>query len=123
METANDKPRARLGNLRVVWRHAARYPRQIAAALVFLCLSSAATLAIPYGFQRVIDRGFRPGGAEAAAVGHVFQYLLMIVVVLAAATAMRFYFVSWIGERTIADLRTAVHRNLLTLPPRFFEEN
>jgi ATP-binding cassette subfamily B protein len=56
-------------------------------------------------------------------VGQAFHYLLMIVIVLAIATAMRFYFVSWIGERTVADLRVKVQRNLLTLPPRFFEEN
>src|SRR5687767_401220 len=113
----------RIGNLRLVWRYAAKYPQQIAAAVFFLILSSAATLAIPYGFKRVIDQGFGSDGASAEAVGTAFQYLLMIVVVLAAATALRFYFVSWLGERTIADLRVAVQNNLLTLPPRFFEEN
>ena len=91
--------------------------------MFFLVLSSAATLAIPYGFKRVIDQGFGSDGAGAAAVGTAFHYLLMIVVVLAAATALRFYFVSWLGERTVADLRVAVQKNLLTLPPRFFEEN
>jgi ATP-binding cassette, subfamily B, bacterial len=113
----------KIGNLRLVWRYASKYPQQIAAAIFFLVLSSAATLAIPYGFKRVIDQGFGSDAASAAAVGTAFQYLLVIVVVLAAATALRFYFVSWIGERTIADLRVAVQKNLLTLPPRFFEEN
>ena len=117
------KDRASIGNLAIVWRRALRYPRQIAAALLFLCLSSAATLAIPYGFKQVVDRGFGSGDVSGAAVGDAFRYLLMIVVVLAAATALRFYFVSWIGERTVADLRLAVQKNLLTLPPRFFEEN
>ena len=56
-------------------------------------------------------------------IGHSFQYLLMIVVVLAAATAVRFYFVSWLGERTVADIRQAVQQNLLRLAPGFFEEN
>jgi ATP-binding cassette subfamily B protein len=113
----------RLGNLWIVWRAASNYPAQIAAALFFLILSSAATLAIPYGFKRVIDRGFGTHGASPEAVTQAFHYLLMIVAVLALATACRFYFVSWIGERTVADLRVAVQRNLLTLPPRFFEEN
>ena len=116
-------PKGKIGNLWLVWRHAARYPKQIAAAVFFLCLSSGATLAIPYGFKRVIDQGFGSGGLGAAAVTTAFHYLLIIVVVLALATAMRFYFVSWIGERTVADLRIAVQKNLLTLPPRFFEEN
>ncbi|MBA3510542.1 ABC transporter transmembrane domain-containing protein [Sphingomonas sp.] len=113
----------KIGNLRLVWRYASKYRLQIAAAAFFLVLSSAATLAIPYGFKRVIDRGFGSDGASAEAVGTAFEYLLMIVVVLAAATSLRYYFVSWIGERTIADLRVAVQENLLTLPPRFFEEN
>ena len=122
MATASEKSRANLRNLMLVWRHAARYKAQIALALLFLVMSSAATLAIPYGFKRVIDQGFIAGGGGPA-VEMAFRYLLMIVLVLAAATGLRFYFVSWIGERTIADLRAAVQRNLLTLPPRFFEEN
>jgi len=117
------KERRKLGNLLLVWRFAGRYPGKIVAALFFLILSSAATLAIPYGLKRVIDRGFGTGGTSPEAVSQAFHYLLMIVVVLAAATALRFYFVSWIGERTVADLRLAVQKNLLTLPPRFFEEN
>jgi ATP-binding cassette subfamily B protein len=113
-----------LGNLKLVLRAAARYPGRIAAALFFLALSSAATLAIPYGFKQVIDRGFGSDGEiSSAAVTSAFQYLLIIVVVLAIATGFRFYFVSWLGERTVADIRRQVQRNLLTLPPRFFEEN
>ena len=117
------KKPTRLGDLFLVWRYAAAYPRHIAAALFMLILSSAATLAIPYGFKRVIDRGFGTAGASQAAVADSFRYLLVIVIVLAIATGLRFYFVSWIGERTVADLRRAVQRNLLTLAPRFFEEN
>lgn len=123
MAEGSIRQRASLGNLKIVWSFARRYPERIAAALFFLVLSSAATLAIPYGFKRVIDRGFGSGGASPEAVEQAFHYLLMIVIVLAAATALRFYFVSWLGERTIADLRVAVQKNLLTLPPRFFEEN
>ncbi|MGH6659314.1 MAG: ABC transporter transmembrane domain-containing protein, partial [Sphingomicrobium sp.] len=52
-----------------------------------------------------------------------FEYLLMLVLIMALATAIRFYFVSWIGERVVADIRLAVHRNLLRLAPGFFEEN
>jgi ATP-binding cassette subfamily B protein len=115
--------RKKLGELRLIWGMAARYPAQVACALGALVVASAATLAIPYGFKRVIDRGFIAGGGSTASVGSSFRYLLMIVVVLAIATAMRYYFVSWIGERTVADLRRRVQANLLTLAPRFFEEN
>ncbi|WP_205480267.1 ABC transporter transmembrane domain-containing protein [Sphingomonas arenae] len=112
-----------IGNLKLVFRAASRYPARIAGALFFLAMSSAATLAIPYGFKQVIDRGFGGDAISSAAVTQAFHYLLMIVAVLAIATGFRFYFVSWLGERTVADIRRQVQRNLLTLPPRFFEEN
>ncbi|WP_114228864.1 MULTISPECIES: ABC transporter transmembrane domain-containing protein [Sphingomonas] len=118
-----DKPSRNLGNLRLVFAAAAKYPGHIAAALFALVVSSGATLAIPWGLRRVIDRGFAHGSADNAAVTHAFQLLLATVVLLAIATGCRFYFVSWLGERTVADLRRQVQRNLLTLPPRFFEEN
>jgi ATP-binding cassette subfamily B protein len=115
------QPTRRIGNLALVWRHAKRYPAQIAAAWIALAITSAATIAIPYSFKRIIDRGFVAGGGEA--VAGAFHYMLMIVVVLAIGTAVRFYFVSWLGERVVADIRTSVQRHLLTLSPRFFEEN
>lgn len=68
----------------------------------------------------MIDSGFVAGGGDIAP--H-FRYFYMIVIVLALATAMRFYFVSWLGERVVADIRGAVQRNLLRLAPAYFEEN
>jgi len=114
-------PRGKIENLRVVWRLAARYPAQIAAALAAMLVSALATLAIPSSFKLIIDRGFMASGG--ADIGRWFQYLLLLVLVMAIATAVRFYFVSWIGERVVADLRIAVQANLLRLSPSFFEEN
>jgi ATP-binding cassette subfamily B protein len=120
--TAPSPPsRRRLGDLRLVWNSVIRYPRQLTFALLALLTTSAATIAIPYGFKRVIDRGFGPGAGGTVASS--FHYLLMIVAVLAVATAIRFYFVSWLGERVVADIRGEVQRHLLRLTPRFFEEN
>ncbi len=116
-----EKPTRRIGDLAMVWRHASAYPREIAFAGMALIVTSAATIGIPYGFKRVIDRGFGPGASGT--VGSSFHYLLMIVVVLALATAVRFYYVSWLGERVVADIRTNVQSHLLRLTPRFFEEN
>ena len=56
-----EKTSRRIGDLAMVWRHAANYPRQIAFAGLALLTTSAATIGIPYGFKRVIDRGFGPG--------------------------------------------------------------
>jgi ATP-binding cassette, subfamily B, bacterial len=114
-----ETPRGRMGDLKIVWRYALRYPGTIAGAALALLCAAGATLAIPDGFRRVIDRGFVEGGN----IGPLFNYLFLMVAVLAAATALRFYFVSMLGERVIADIRGAVHDNLLRMEPRFFEEN
>ncbi|MFN0045024.1 MAG: ABC transporter transmembrane domain-containing protein [Sphingorhabdus sp.] len=104
----------------MVARFASHYPRQIFYAAIALVVAASATLAIPAGFQRIIDKGFIASGGD---IDPYFRYLLMIVAILAVATAMRFYFVSWLGERVVADVRVAVQKNLLGLAPRFFEEN
>ena len=108
-----------LSSLRMVWRHALRYPGHIVAAALALLVASAAWIAVPYAFKLIIDKGFGGGGD----ISRWFEYLLFLVVVMAVATAVRFYFVSWLGERVVADIRLAVHRNLLRLAPGFFEEN
>lgn len=89
-----EPPRARtLGPLRMIWGEAAKYPGRVAAASAALIVTSAATLAIPSGFRLIIDKGFA-AGADVSAIGRWFQYLLLIVLVLAIGTACRFYFVS-----------------------------
>jgi ATP-binding cassette subfamily B protein len=104
----------------MVWDFAARYPLVIAGALVSLIVAAGATLAIPNGFRLVIDRGFAQSGGN---IDRWFEYLLGIVAVMALATASRFYFVSWLGERVVADVRSAVVNNLLRLAPSYFEFN
>jgi ATP-binding cassette subfamily B protein len=116
------EPGTSLGPLRMIFSAASRYPGKVALALAALVITAAATLAIPSGFKLIIDRGFA-AGTDPAEIGRWFRYLFMIVVVLAMGTASRFYFVSWLGERVVADIRLAVQRNLLRLSPGFFEEN
>lgn len=110
----------KIGNLRMIWDRAIKYPKQITFAAIALFVAALATLAIPWGFKYIVDEGFASGGGDIAPY---FQILLVIVAVLAVATALRFYFVSWLGERVVADIRLAVQRNLLRLAPGFFEEN
>ena len=111
-----------LAPLRMVYREAMRYPREIALAFAALLITSGATLAIPWRFKVIIDDAFG-GTAGRAEIAHAFQYLLMIVVVLGLGTALRFYFVSWLGERVVANIRLKVQQNLLRQSPSFFEEN
>ncbi|HNJ47641.1 MAG TPA: ABC transporter transmembrane domain-containing protein [Novosphingobium sp.] len=106
----------------MIWRETAKYPRQVAIALVALATTSSATMAIPDRFRVIVDEGFGPG-ASLDTINHVFRYLIMIVAILGIATAIRFYFVSWLGERVIGNIRYNVQSNLLRLPPSFFEAN
>ncbi|MFA9200035.1 MAG: ABC transporter transmembrane domain-containing protein [Cypionkella sp.] len=122
-EAAAAPPRARsIRPLTMIWRQALQYPGRVARALIALTITAAATLAIPAGFKLIIDRGFAAGG-NPDDMARWFRYLALIVVVLAMGTAMRFYFVSWLGERVVADIRTRVQDNLLRLAPGFYEEN
>lgn len=122
LPASEPKPARNLGPLRMVWRETAKYPRQVFFAGVALLITASATLAIPAGFRLVIDQGFAQGG-DVASLARWFRYLLLIVLVLGLGTATRFYFVSWLGERVVADIRLKVQENLLRLSPAFFEEN
>jgi ATP-binding cassette subfamily B protein len=116
------EPARSLGPLTMIFAAACRYPGKVALAVIALTVTAAATLAIPSGFKLIIDRGFA-AGADPAEIGRWFRYLFLIVVILALGTASRYYFVSWLGERVVADIRRAVQKNLLRLSPGFFEEN
>ena len=72
----------------MVWQHASAYPKQIMFALLALTVAALATLAIPAGFRLVIDRGFATGG-NSSDIARWFEYLLIIVAVMATATAFR----------------------------------
>ncbi len=111
----------KLGELRLIWGFVRPYRSELIIALVSLVIAAAAGLAFPQMFKLIIDRGFN--AAHAAGIARYFELLLMVVAVNAIFAAIRFYYVSWIGERSVADLRMAVHRHMLALHPGFFEEN
>jgi ATP-binding cassette, subfamily B, bacterial len=118
------RPKGRsIKNLRMVWGFASRYRGRIACAALALLIAAASATSIPFGLKLVIDKGFGLGAGEPHHIAKWFEGLLGVVVVMGVATAFRYYFVSWLGERTVADIRLAVHRNLLRLSPGFFEEN
>jgi ATP-binding cassette subfamily B protein len=124
MANLPNRPKGRsIKNLRMVWGFALKYPGHIAIAALALLVAAAATSGVPYAFKLIIDKGFAAGAGSTRDIARWFQYLLLLVGVMALATAGRYYFVSWLGERTVADIRLAVHRNLLRLSPGFFEEN
>jgi ATP-binding cassette subfamily B protein len=124
MASTPNRPKGRsIKNLRMVWGFALRYPGHIAIAALALLVAAGATSGVPYAFKLIIDKGFGHGAGTERDIARWFEYLLLLTSLMAIATAVRFYFVSWLGERTVADIRLAVHRNLLRLSPGFFEEN
>jgi ATP-binding cassette, subfamily B, bacterial len=84
-----------------------------------LLVAAACTLAVGQGLKFVVDRGFAAG--DAAELDRALFALLAIIAAMSVATYVRFYNVSWIGERVTADLRKRVFDHLLTLSPGFFE--
>jgi ATP-binding cassette subfamily B protein len=96
-----------------------RYKLQMVLALIALLAAAGATLAVPLAVRRIIDHGF--SAANAALVNQYFFAMMIVVVVLALGSAVRFYFVMWIGERVVADIRDAVFSHILNLSPAFFE--
>src|SRR5437868_1958503 len=95
------------------------YRRQLVYAAVGLLFAAAGVLAMGQGLRFVVDRGFSAGNASE--LDRMLAAMLGVIIVIAAATYTRFYFVSWLGERVTADLRRAVFDHLLRLPPSFFE--
>jgi ABC-type multidrug transport system, ATPase and permease components len=111
--------RASLAALRPLVPFALAYRGRIAAALVALVVAAGATLALPLAVRRVIDGGF--SDPDSGMINAYFGTLVVVVAVLAVASAARYYLVTTLGERVVADLRTAVFRHLLWLDPGFYD--
>ncbi len=115
------RPKKKIAEIKLLWGFLSQYKSHIAMALVALVIASGATLMIPYAFRNMIDDGFSSENADLVNV--YFIFLLLVAFVLAVATFARHYYVSWIGERVVADIRNAVFGNVIRLSPTFFEKN
>ena len=111
--------KAPIGSLRTLWPFVMRQKRLFAAWLVALAASSTATLALPVAVRHVIDQGFSSGSNIDA----TFAMVLLVALALAFATAARFFFVSLLGERVVADLRNRLYAHLVGLDQDFFERS
>ena len=95
------------------------YRSRLALAMLVLTVASGAALVLPIAVRQVIDMGFSKENAT-----HVDEYFLLlfgVALVLGIFTALRFYLVSWLGERVVADIRAAVYRHIIGMSPEFFE--
>jgi ATP-binding cassette subfamily B protein len=114
--------RSRSKNLKILRRlvpFMAPYKGMLALATVFLLVSASASLAIPAAVREMIDHGFSQ--ENAGLIDRYFLLVLVVAVVLGGATAARFYCVTWLGERIVADMRKAIYSHILSQSPAFFE--
>ncbi|HEX7815014.1 ABC transporter transmembrane domain-containing protein [Dyella sp.] len=120
--TATDsKPKRRIGALRQLWPFLRPHRGLAAGWLVFLAISSGATLVLPPAVRKIVDQGFSVANADA--INQTFLGLFGIAIVLAFATAARYFFISLLGERALAALRSKLYAHVIRLDVGFFERS
>ena len=119
-DVAGDRARGReLGQLRRVLPFLAPYKLAIAGALVALVTAAGTVLALGFGLRRLVDEGF--SGGDTALLDQALIVMFGVTALLAMASYGRYYLVSWIGERVVADIRRAVYGHVVGISPAFFE--
>ena len=96
-----------------------KYPYMLLGAFIALIGATLSTLVLPVAARFVIDRGF--SGTDSTVIDQYFMAMIGVAVALGVASATRFFFVSWIGERVTSDLSNAVYAHITRLSPAFFE--
>ncbi|XKV47383.1 ABC transporter transmembrane domain-containing protein [Pseudomonas sp. nanlin1] len=107
--------------LRLAWRFIRPYRWQSLGALLALVITAGITLSMGQGIRLLVDQGFMTRSPHL--LNQSIGVFMVLVVALAAGTFTRFYLVSWIGERCVADIRRAVFDHLIQLHPGFYENN
>lgn len=117
---AMDRPKGRdLRALRRVLGFLAPYKMRLFLALIALTVTASTVLGLGQGLRHLVDGGFAGGNPEA--LDNALTLLIAMSVIMAVGTYCRFYLVTWIGEKVVADLRNAVFDRILKLDPGFFE--
>ncbi len=112
-------PKQDLGKLKSLIPLLKPYTKQMIYALLGLVVAATATLSIGTGVKGLIDTGFGKGNADL--LNQTLVILFLVIVVMSVASFARFYYVSWVGERVVADLRRKIFRHLLQLAPSYYE--
>jgi ATP-binding cassette subfamily B protein len=115
-----DRPKARsLKPLRELWPYLRVYKKTLVLALGALLIASGAMLVLPIAFRNVIDQGMAV--QDRSTIDLYFAAFLAAAAVFGLFAALRFYLVTWLGERVVADLRADVYRRVIRMDPTFFE--
>ena len=107
--------------LRWLWQFIRPYKLRLTIAVIALVTTAGLTLSLGQGVRLMIDQGFAASSVEGLKDAVIFFAVLVVAVSVGAY--FRFYMVSWLGERVVADIRKTLYRHLVTLPPSFFEDN
>ena len=121
LDTSSRAKSKQLSNFLPAFRFLRPYKWRILLAGIALVTTAGVSLSLGQGLRLLIDQGFVAGSSEG--LTQTLLLFLVLVTLLALGTFLRFYLVSWLGERVSADLRKAVFRHLLQLHPGFFETN
>jgi ATP-binding cassette subfamily B protein len=117
---SEERPKSRsLGPLRALLPYLRPYRRVLALALAALVTASAAMLALPVALRYLIDEGLT--ASDTATINRYFVAFLAAAAVYGVFAALRFYLVTWLGERVVADLRSAIYARVIRMDPAFFE--
>ena len=117
MSPPSPASKAPIGSLRALWPFVRGHMGLFCGWLIALACSSAATLSLPLAFRQMLDHGFSSG----ANIDRTFGFVFLVILALALATAVRFYFVTLLGERVVADLRQRLYAHLIGLDAGFHD--
>ena len=119
-QSGSDRPKAdSLKPLRTLWPFITPYSGTLIAALSALLIASAAMLAMPVALRYLIDNGFM--AQSMGTVNRYFFWFLLASLLFSLFASLRYYLVTWLGERVVADIRNAVYARVIRMDPAFFE--
>lgn len=107
--------------LRWLWQFVRPYKLRLTIAVVALVKTAGLTLALGQGVRLMVDNGF--AAQSTAGLAQALSLFAVLVVLVSVGAYFRFYMVSWLGERVVADIRQQLYRHLVSLQPGFFEDN
>lgn len=107
--------------LRWLWLFIRPYKFRLTVAIIALVTTAGLTLGLGQGVRMMVDQGFVAG--SSAGLADALSLFVVLVVLVATGAYFRFYMVSWLGERVVADIRKQLYQHLVSLPPSFFEDN
>jgi ATP-binding cassette subfamily B protein len=104
-----------------LWQFVRPYRMRLVVAIIALIATATLTLSLGQGIKLMIDEGF--SSQSTVGLANALSVVGLIIFALSMGAYFRFYMVSWLGERVVADIRKKLYRHLVSLPPSFFEDN